>query len=260
MLAIDAPAQLAHELAREARALSEQGTSALVLSLATIFLLLFALRALLRGLGRVSARLGVDRGRRFGRLSRATQLIVLLLVVGELVQAAARLAPVWVAALVMFVLVPMALWSSGLVQDLVGGAVAQLRLQLSEGDYVRIGEARGVLTRVGIVHLDLRDELGRVHRIPNRKLSTSELQTCAAVPLVVELATPRRLADDDTERLRDGAATSPFRAPGTRVAVERLIAPPRVRVQLFVWSQRAIAPARQHLEGVFAKLRSARGE
>jgi small-conductance mechanosensitive channel len=256
--AIDSPGQLVDELANEVRALSEHGTSGLVLSLGAVLLFLFGLRALLRGLRRVSARFGVDRGRRFGRLARAIQLLVLLLVMGELIQAAARLAPVWVASLVVFVLAPMVLWSSGLVQDLVGGAVAQLRLQLTEGEYVRIGEARGILTRVGIVHLDLRDEFGNLHRIPNRQLNRREVETYAAVPVMVELATPRTLADDDTERLRDGVATSPFRAPGTRVSVERLVGPPRVRVQLFVWSQRAIAPARQHLESIFARLRSAR--
>src|SRR5690606_34672200 len=88
---------LVPELAHEARSLFERGSSSLWISVGTAVLLLWALRAILRGMGRVSAHFGVDRGRRFARLSRGIQLIVLLLVIGELLQSAAQVAPVWVS-------------------------------------------------------------------------------------------------------------------------------------------------------------------
>lgn len=255
---------LVPELAREAHSLFERGMADLLLSLATAVALLWALRAVLRGLRRVSAHLGADRERRFARLSRMVQFVAVLLVIGELVRSAAQVAPVWMSSVLIFVVAPMALWSSGLVQDLVAGAVAHIRLNLTEGDYVRIGEARGVLTRLGVVHLDLRDELGKLHRIPNRMLTGSDVEVCeyrGTVPVSVELSAPRPLSDEDLDRLSDGTATSPYRAPGTRLSVERAGTADRVRVQFFVWSQQAVTPARRRLERMLARLpANGRGE
>ncbi len=254
--------QLANELAREARNAFEHGTGTVAVSLLSAVLVLWILRGLLRGVAGLSARLGVDRRRRFSRLARSAQLIVLLLLIGELIQSAARVAPVWVAALVVFVLIPFLLWTSGTVQDLVGGAIAHLRLHLTEGEYVRIGAVGGVLIKLGTTYLELRDEAGNVQRIPSRVLTTATVGLAAerhAVPIELELATARPLTLDEATRLREGTVTSPYRSPGTHVRVERLAAPDRVRVQFSVWSQAAVTPARRRLERALARFEAVPG-
>jgi small-conductance mechanosensitive channel len=248
---------LTHELADEARALFQHDASTVVVSLLWGVLVLWALGLMLRGIAWLSARLGIERGRRLWRVLHFAQLVVALVVVGGLVQSVARIAPVWVASVIAFVLVPTALWTSGAMHDLIGGVVAQLRLRLAEADYVRIGNRAGVLSKVGLTHVELRDEAGALHRLPNRLLVVESVEFSTprrAVPIDVEILTSRPLTHDEAAELVDIAATSAFRAPHTPVRVDRLGSPDRVRVRLSVWSQAALAPTRRKLERTLEKL------
>jgi len=252
-------AQLVDELAQEARSAFEHGTGTVAISLMSAVFILWLLRFLLRAVARISERFGVDRRRRVSRLARSAQLVVLLLLVGELIQSAARVAPVWVAALVVFVLIPFLLWTSGIVHDLVGGAIAHLRLELSEGDYVRVGDKQGVLTKLGATYLSLRDEAGTSHRVPGRTLTSATVALTPerhAVPVVLELATPRPLTLAELTLLRESTATSPYRAIPTHIKVVSLTAPDRVEVRFSVWSQEAVGPARLRVERVLARIHS----
>jgi hypothetical protein len=251
------PGVLTEELAREVAAAAESRVSTVVVTLLSAILLLWALGLLLRGITRLSARLGIERGRRLWRFAHLFQLAVLLLVTSGLVQSMARIAPVWVAFVIAFVLIPIAVWASGTVHDLVGGLVAQLRLRLAEADYVRIGDASGVLTRIGLTHVELRDEAGTLHRLPNRVLTSQAVELAAqrrAVPLDVVLLTSRALSADEAAELADITVTSAYRAPGTPLQLERLSNPDRVRVRLSVWSQAAAGPMRRTLERTLSKL------
>jgi small-conductance mechanosensitive channel len=247
---------LSDELAREAHALFQHSRISTALWLLGALLVLWAIGAGLRALSSFSARVGLDRRRRVARAARTLQLVVALLAAAELLSSAAQIAPIWVASLVVFVLAPIVLLSSGALHDLLGGAVAQLRLHLSEGEYVEVAGQRGMVTRVGFTYLELRDDLGHMHRIPNRALSSATVEFAEerrAVPVDVTLVTSRALTFEEAERLSDGAATSPYRVRGTQVRVERL-SPERVRVQFCVWSQAAVAPARRRAERVLAQL------
>jgi hypothetical protein len=242
---------LGEELTREARALFERDVGSVTLSLVSALVLLWALGLFLRTSVTVSARLGIERGRRLQRFSHFLQFVVLGLVLLGLVRSVARVAPLWVTLVLALVLVPIVIFSSGAVHDLVGGLVAQLRLRLAKADYIRIAELSGVVTRIGLTHLELRDESGALHRVPNRKLVSEPVELSAqrrAVPVELELLTPRALSSDEGAELAEITATSPFRASGTRVWVDRLAAPDRVRVRFSVWSQEAVAPARRQIE------------
>jgi small-conductance mechanosensitive channel len=248
---------LVDELTREARLLLEHDASTAIVSLLSAVLVLWLLGLSLRAIARLSARLGLERSRRLWRLAHLLQLGVLVVVMGGLGKAVARIAPVWVITVIAFVLVPIALWTSGAVHDLIGGVVAQLRLRLAEADYVRIGDAAGVVTRVGLTHVELRDHAGALHRVPNRLLTTQRVELAArrrAVPVELELLTSRALTPDESAQLVDSTVTSAFRAPDTPVAVERLGSPERVRVRFSVWSQAAVEPARSKLERELARL------
>jgi small-conductance mechanosensitive channel len=248
---------LVDELTREARLLLEHDTSTAVVSLLSAVLVLWLLGLSLRAIARLSARLGLERSRRLSRFAHLLQLGVLLVVMGGLGKAAARIAPVWVTTIIAFVIVPIALWTSGAVHDLVGGVVAQLRLRLAEADHVRIGDAAGVVTRVGLTHVELRDHAGALHRLPNRFLITQRVELAArrrAVPVELELLTSRTLTSDESAQLADMTVTSAFRAPDTPVAVDRLGSPERVRLRFSVWSQAAVDPARRKLERELARL------
>lgn len=252
--------QLVDELAQEARNAFEHGTGTVAVSLLSAVLLMWLLRLLLRAVARISERFGVDRRRRMSRLARSAQLVVLLLLVGELIHSAARVAPVWVAALVVFVLIPFFLWTSGIVHDLVGGAMAHLRLELIEGDYVHIGEKHGVLTKLGATYLTLRDEAGTAHRVPGRALTHATVALAPerhAVPVVLELATPRPLTLEELTLLRESTATSPYRAIPTHIKVVPLTSPDRVEVCFSVWSLAAVEPARIRVERALSRIHAA---
>lgn len=247
---------LSDELTREARAMVERDVGTALLSIVSALILVWALGLFLRTSVTISARLGIERGRRLQRFSHFVQLIVLGLVLLGLVRSVARIAPLWVTLVIAFVLVPIVIFSSGAVHDLVGGFVAQLRLRLARADYIRIGKLAGVLTRIGLTHVELRDETGALHRVPNRRFVSEPVELSArrrAVPVEFELLTPRALSADEGTEIAELTATSPFRVAGTPVWVDRFAGPDRVRVRFSVWSQEAVAPARRQLERALTK-------
>jgi hypothetical protein len=248
---------LTHALAQEAGGLLDQGPTTVLVPIVLCTVLLWVLQRLEKRLGRVRAALAHQRHRQVVRASRVLSVVVVLSTALAITRGAGHLAPTWVLGVLLFVFLPAVLVSSGVLHDLWGALIAQLRLGLCEGEFVAIGDAQGVLTHVGLLHLGLRDARGHVHRIPCRILSSSPVRRAPSprsIPLELELGCPTRLTAEQLERIRRSALMSPYRVPGTPVVVQVASSADRVLVSTFVWSQAALDPARRRLERSIARL------
>lgn len=187
----------------------------LVLSLALI-----GLGQLLLLTQRFRVRVGFDGGwalGRYGRLARsaggAGLCLVLLHGVGS------RLSTPWALGLLAAVLITLVI--SGVLQNAVAGLQVQLRLQLHEGDRIRVGALAGELLSLHWDHVQLIGDDGETHYVPNHALTREPVQVQAlrhAVPLELRVA---GAADTDPASARLTVALSPYRIPGTPIRVER---------------------------------------
>jgi hypothetical protein len=140
-----------------------------------------------------------------------------------------------------------------MVRHAAGSLHAQFRLQLGEGDRVRVGTLSGEIRRIAWDHLRLRAENGEGILLPGRALLSEPVEVQAlrdAVVLDALLATP--LGPEAITRLRDAVSVCPYRVPATPMSSQH--EPGGVRVSLYVWSPQAVAPARELLQGTAREL------
>lgn len=222
------------------------GVSALAVMLC---LLLIAIGQALIAAGRTTWRFGFDSRRllaRYGRLTRTAGAFGLLMLVAR--WAVSGLSPMSTA--VVAVLMLAALSVTGALQDAIGGAYAQFRLRLREGDRVRVGEHEGELRSLHWDHVSLRTSEGTSIYLANRVLLRDSVEVQAirnAVPLTLEL---RGLRPSELTLARDSVAVLPYRVPGTPMSVSA--SPDALRIQCFVWSDDARTAAEHHLRHLLA--------
>lgn len=82
------------------------------------------------------------------------------------------------------------LGAQGLISDVIAGLVILFENQYLVGDYVEIGQAKGVIEALTVRHTQIRDQQGRLHLIPNGQVKDVINSSKGYVNVVVDLKVP----------------------------------------------------------------------
>jgi small-conductance mechanosensitive channel len=245
-------------LLAEARAL---GTLFEARTLALLALALFAAWLTLRAVRfaiRIVWRLGFDPEQRLAFWDAALRVALVLVIVYAVGRRAASVAPFFTASAGVLLLVAWSWVLSAELQNLLVGVGLVLRRRLRGGDRVQIGAHGGIVRRVGLNQLELRQADGARLFIPNRLLYDHALTVAReknSVAVVVELALSAVPTLAMLDQIRRVALLSPYRAPGSSVSVHR-VGEDRLSVELQAWAAQAARVAAEHLEASLLALLS----
>jgi len=216
----------------------------------SLLLLLAALLAILAssGLSRIAMlglRFGIGAGRSVTRWAVVLRTIGwVLLLFCAVGWAAERLTAT--ASLLLIACLFGLLTVTGTLRDLAGTLFAQLRLRLSEGDRIRIGDAEGEIRRMHWDHLSLRALDGQSVLVPGRALLSGVIRVQPLRDAILLERTIRTaLSADALAQLADAITVCPYRVPETPMSV-RLV-DDGICFSLYVWSQQAASAAEPQL-------------
>lgn len=245
------PGGFSDELAREVEALQDLLTFPQVLFFPTLLGLALVFTFVIGWATRLGLRLGVRRSRLligFSVLGRiGLWLWAISLIMGRLLETA----PAVTLIFLLLVTIVMLAGLSRAVENVVAGVVLAMRGRITEGDQVRVGDLTGMVVRVGLTQVQLRNEAGDTIEVPARQFVAESVSVGRArhsYPTRVRLVHDAPWTAEEIERARRTAEVSPYRDPNTPVRVRAEGEEGQIlSVEILVWSSRLVQEAEQHL-------------
>ena len=242
---------LVERLAIEAQGLSDMFRLRALIELAIVVTVALLLVRAASVVLKVAWRLGFDARRRLGGIENASRVVLAAVVLYLIARRVAAAAPI-VSAFAFVVLLASASWVfSGHIQNALVGVGLVLRRRIRGGDRIQVGGHGGIVQRVGIAQVELRQPDGATSFVPNRLLNDAVVTVARVkntVPVRVRLRLAGAVTGDVLEDARRVAVLSPYRAPGSMVEVTGEEDDHAVAVQIQVWSEAAGREARAQLE------------
>ena len=250
---------LVQQLSREASEIAHLLGFRQIVLLALLVLLVWATTRILGAMVRFAWRVGIDPKSRLATVRSAANVIIAGWAAYAVLRQFLAAAPLSTLLALAVAASASLMVFSGQTQNLWAGVVLSFRRTLREGDRVVIGEHTGIVREIGLSRLQIRCGDGASVLIPNRFALQEPLRVERAknsVPVVVRAKLPDAPPAESAQLARATAILSPYRANATPVEVTEE-ADGTLRVEIQVWSERALRDAETHLEtAVHAALRA----
>ncbi len=219
------------------------GIVSLLLVLLLIGVLQFSLRGLLRRWGRSQTRRDMAHVLRF-----ATRIAAWVLVASVVVHRLFTVAPLLATGTVVLGVAGLTFGVGLRAQDWLLGWAVVLRGLVRIGDQLEVGQAKGVVERLGLLRVSLSAVDGTRVLLPTRALTQDSLRISTphqTVPVHVLLTPSAGITTDSLARVRRIAGLCPYRSWVAEPAVD--VEGERVHVRLQAWSPGAAVEAEAYL-------------
>ncbi len=218
-------------------------------------------RAATTGAMKLAWRLGVDRGRRLGRVAAVVRALIwigsALVITRPVFVKIPLLTTITLAVVALLVSISM----PGLVQSVAAGLSLAVRARYREGDQIEVAGYRGSIRALGLVRTQLRVEDGSAVWIPNAMLDREAVKvdrSTGAAPVRVRFEIDPAQRDAALDAVTRAVMMLPFRRSGS---VPRLLAASdderEWNVELQTWATRELDVVRRSLrrtvDGVLAQ-------